>query len=134
TALEAASRVRLRLRARAVQAVAHEDDAANAAPGGLVERAQAVRQTARNVGAAAGIERADPRVQGAAHDAYARQRLDQLARVGVADDGDLVVVAHVGDEPQDGALRVLDLVAAHRPGGVEHDGERERRALHGTSL
>ena len=127
---EARAREVLGLGARAVEAVAHEDDATHATTRGLVERAEAVREAARDVRAAARVELARSARRAALRTLPTRASgWIELARVRVADDGDLVVVAHVREEAEHRATGLFDLLAAHRAGGVEDDREGDRRAL-----
>ncbi len=95
----------------------------------LVERVESRGHAARDVRSAAGGELPDALGERFTDDADAHERLEDLGRVRVANDRDLVVVAHLGEEPKHGAPCLLDLLAAHRPRGIEHHGERDGRAL-----
>src|SRR4030095_6796349 len=57
------------------------------------------------------------------------ERLYELAVARVADEGDLVVVAHAAHHLEDRVFRLVDLLAAHRARRVEDDRDRPRRAL-----
>jgi hypothetical protein len=58
--------------------------------------------------------------------------LEDARVIGVANERDLVIVAHVADESYDRVLRLLDLLALHRSRGIEHDRHRDGRTVDGA--
>ena len=115
--------------AGAVDAVGDEHHATGVAGGRALERLEAAVEPLRDLRSAAGAHVHDRGADAGAVRADRLQRHERLGGVVVGHEAEPVAVLHLLERLEHRAAGLLELLAAHRAGAVEHQGHRDRDAL-----